>query len=83
MKNELTTAQIKIIQKAGFLPDMSIEDISQDPEGDLWLIIRNSGAKDILEYATVIADETGWDAEDANSYARSTWKTARKLIASK
>jgi hypothetical protein len=83
MKNrtELTAKEIKTIQRAGYLPDMTAEDIACDPEGSLWIAIINGAPKDMLDLSSIVADETGWDIDDSNQFARSAWKVAKKLIA--
>lgn len=82
--NDLTEKQLQLLHRNGFLEHVeTAAEAVDDPEGSLWIAIRDSGANDLLDLAAVIADETGWDADDAASTAREYWKTARKLIASK
>lgn len=78
VNTELTEAQIKLLQKAGYLPETDDEI-----EINLWLAVRDSGAADLLDYVAAIQDATGWDDRSAKQFSRNTWKTAQKLIAAR
>jgi len=76
----LTEAEITLIQKAGFLPDMTAEDIEGDPEASLWIAIRNAEPETYLELSRLIQDETGWAEIDSNRVAREYRRTAQALV---
>lgn len=83
MKDEmLTEAEIKLLQRNGIFTDMSVEDVQEDEiEAGMWLRVRDEKPNDLLAFADLVADYSGWDRRSAQDYARSSWKAAKKLIA--
>lgn len=81
INNELTDAEIQVLQDEGIFPDMSPQEAREDTiEGGLWVEIRNQRPTDLLALKDVIQEYTEWNDRDASAFARSIWKAAQKMM---
>lgn len=82
INSELTDAEIKVLQRNGIFPDMSVEDVREDDiEGGLWIRIRDERPTDLIALKDIVQDYSGWTDRDASAYARDVWKAAKKMMA--
>lgn len=81
MNDILTEAEIKLLQRRGIFPDMTVEDVQDDEiEAGLWVRVRDEEPEDVIALANLAADYAGWDRRSAEEFARENWNAAKALI---